>query len=171
MQSSLRTLLPVGLVVLDSEPGEFWCGAWMNVNIAVWEKSASRGAVERLDRTVPARLKALSQRLSTVHIATPTAGVPGADVRAAFAETAKRWGHTTGCVSVVIEHAGFAASALRSAVTGIQLVSGAAFPMRAHKSIDEAVPWFVEAHAQTTGVKLPAEELSLVLQSARACCG
>jgi hypothetical protein len=170
MQSSPQTVLPDGLVALDAEPGEFWCGAWMNVNIAVWRASASRAAVERLDRTVPERVQALSQRLSTVHIATPRAGVPGADARAAFAEAAKRWAHTTGCVSVVIEHAGFAASALRSAVTGVQLVSGAVFPMRAHKSIDEAVPWFVEAHAQTTGVKLPAEELSRVLQSARACC-
>jgi hypothetical protein len=170
MQSSPQRVLPAGLVVLDSEPGEFWCGAWMNVNIVVWQTSASREAVERLDRTIPPRLKALSQRLSTVHIGTSGAGVPGADVRAAFAEAAKRWAHATGCVSVVIEHAGFAASALRSAVTGIHLVSGAAFPMRAHKSIDEAVPWFVEIHTQTTGVKLPAEELLRVLRSARACC-
>jgi hypothetical protein len=171
MQSSLRTSLPLGLEVLDSEPGVFWYGGWKNLNIAVWENSASRSAVERLDRIVPARVKALSQRLSTVHIATPGAGVPSSDARAAFADAAKRWAEITGCVSVVIEHAGFAASALRSAVTGIQLVSGAGFPMRAHKSIDEAVPWLVETHAQTTTVKLAAAELLAVLQAARACCG
>src|SRR5262249_24461328 len=137
------------LTTLEHEPGTFWYGAWKDVNIAVWQRSATGSAVTRIDRTVPGRIKALPGRHSTVHIALATAGTPEPDARAAFAESAKRWIDVTCCVAVVLEQTGFLASAIRSAVTGIQLISGTQFPLRVHRSIEEAVPWFVEMHEQT----------------------
>jgi hypothetical protein len=170
-QHAPRISEPPGLTTLDSEPNAFWYGAWKNVNIVVWAQAATREAVERLDRFIPERAEAHPERLSTVHIATPTAGVPNADARAAFADTAKRWPHNTGCVAVVLEHKGFAASAMRSAVTGIQLLASIGFPLRSHRSLEEAVPWLVEMHTKTTRVELDPGELRLVLQSARSRCG
>ena len=140
------------------------------MNIAVWKDAASTAAISRIEATIPARLKTHPGRLSTVHIALPSSGAPTAEVRAAFAETAKRWQNITGCVAVVVEHTGFIASALRSAVTGIHLVSGAEFPMRAHRTVAEAVPWLVEMHAQTTKVQLVPSDVMQVLNAARAHC-
>jgi hypothetical protein len=169
-QPAPLTTEPLDLTTLDSEPRAFWYGAWKNVNIAVWEQAATREFVGRIDRFIPVRFKAHPERLSTVHIATAASGAPDADARAEFAAAAKRWPHVTGCVAVVIEHKGFAASALRSAVTGIQLVSGLAFPLRSHRTLEEAVPWLVEAHAKTTTVELDPDELLRALQSARRKC-
>ena len=163
-----RIQTPPGLLLLEREPGVFWYGAWRRVNIAVWQRPASADAVTRIDRTIPTRVKTVPGRHSTVHIGLANAGAPTAEARTAFAETAKRWRHIIGCVSVVIEDRGFVASAVRSAVTGIHLLAGAEFPMRAHRSIDEAAVWVVETHERTAGERLSPAELLQALQAARA---
>jgi hypothetical protein len=169
-QNTSPTAVAPELTVLDSEPGLFWYGAWQNMSFVVWEQSATLEAVERIDRAVPARLK-IHPRLSTVHIATLNAGMPSSAARSAFGEAAKRWAQVTGCVAVVVEYQGFAASALRSMVTAIQLLAGSPFPMRVHGSFEEAVPWLVQTHARTTNVRLAPDALMQVLQAARKQVG
>lgn len=158
------------LTTLDHEPGNFWYGAWKDVNVAVWRQAASAAAVARIDHTIPGRIKALPGRHSTVHIALASVGPPTSEARTAFAESARRWKDITGAVAVVIENNGFLASALRSAVTGIQLLSGTQFPLRAHKSIEEAAPWLVEHHERTARVTHAASDVLHLLQMARTYC-
>jgi hypothetical protein len=156
-----------GIERLDAEPGRFWFGAWRNVNILVWESTADLHAVERLEHTIPPRVAAHPEGLSTVYIIPETAGPPPADVRAAFAAQGKRWRKTIACLSVVIEHTGFLGSAMRSAITGITLISPDRFKTGIHESIAEAAAWLPGPHQSLTGLRIDPAELQRVLESAR----
>jgi hypothetical protein len=72
------------LIVMDTQPGAFWFGAWGNINVLVWFKAPDLDGVKRLDATNPERVRAHPEKLSTVYIATATAGPPESDARTAL---------------------------------------------------------------------------------------
>jgi hypothetical protein len=108
------------------------------------------------------------QGLSTVHVMTESAGPPTHEARRGFAETGRRWEKSIRCVSLVIEREGFWGSALRSAVTGIQmLLNRANYPIEVHASIAETAAWLPSRHFARSGVRLDPGGLLNALHSAR----
>jgi hypothetical protein len=153
--------------VLDVEPGEFWFGAFRNLNVIVWHTGASVNAVRRLDRTNPARTQAHPERISTAYIAMPTATPPSAEARDALNAMHNQWGHTVGAGVVVIERAGLVGLAIRSAVTGMIMLAPKHYRVKVCDSVDVAAPWLAEHHARSTGVEVAADDLLAVLRHAR----
>jgi hypothetical protein len=137
------------------------------VNITVWHASGDERAVRSIEDTLPARVARFPEGVSGVHIITESAGLPTSGARDALVESARKWGKLTAGVAVVIERAGFWGSALRSAVTGIQMVSKAEFPIRVVGSLREAAQWLPDVHEQRTGVALPRTRFAEALQAAR----
>ncbi|HET6338918.1 MAG TPA: hypothetical protein VFG30_37120 [Polyangiales bacterium] len=156
------------LVVMDSEPGAFWFGAWRNINLLVWLQGATLDAVSRLDRTNLERTQAHPEKLTTVHIVTAIAGPPDPDARDAFNTMHLQWGHTVGCAAVVIERSGFVGVAVRSVITGMVLLAPKHYRVKVFDSIEPAAPWLVEQHARSTSVQTTETELRSVLRAARA---
>ncbi len=158
----------LGFSVVDEEPGVFVFATYSNVNILVWVGSASGAITDRIERIVAQQVPANPQGLSTVHVMTTLSTPPDAEARHGFAETARRWEHTIMCVSLVIEREGFWGSAMRSALTGIQmLVSPGHYPIKVHSSIAEAAVWLPKNHLARSGVKLDPEDFLSVLHAVR----
>lgn len=156
-------------VLVDEEPGTFVFVTYANVNIYVWVDSATGPIADRLEQHVARQVPQSPNGLSTVHVMTDTAGPPTPDARRGFAETALRWEKSIRCVSLVIERQGFWGSALRSAVTGIQmLLKRVDYPVEVHASIGETAAWLPSRHHARSGIKLDPAGLLKALQSARA---
>ncbi len=62
---------------------------------------------------------------------------------------------------------GFWNSALRSAITGVLMLTPRSFPVRIHNTIDEVVGWLPDEHLRRTKVRLSPAELAAALQAAQ----
>lgn len=152
---------------LAAEPSAFWFGAYRNLNLLVWLRAATGTAVERIDRTNPARVAAHPEGISTVHVILESAGPPDTDARNRLNAMHARWGKTVGCAAVVIEQRGFAGVTMRSVVTGMTLLLPKHFRLRVFDSVEAAAPWLSENHARSTRVQLTPEQMLTVLLEAR----
>jgi hypothetical protein len=166
--SAARLEVTPPVTVMDSQPGEFWFGAWCNINVLVWFSSPNIEGVKRLEATNPERVRAHPEKLSTVHIAAATSGPPESEARAALNEMHKHYGDTVGCAAVVIEHGGLLGAAVRSAVTGMMMVAPKHYRVKVFDTIDPVAPWLAENHARSTGVSLAVNDVLAVLRFARA---
>jgi hypothetical protein len=156
-------------VLVDEEPGMFVFATYANVNMFIWSGFATGAITDRLEQHVARQVPMNPYGLSTVHVMTDTAGPPTPEARRGFAETGRRWEKSIIAVSLVIEREGFWGSALRSAVTGIQmLLRRADYPIHVHASIAETAAWLPSKHLARSGVKLDPSELLRALQGARS---
>jgi hypothetical protein len=158
---------PVPVQLLDAEPGAFWFGTFHNINILVWLRAATKEAIERLDRTNPARTRAHPERISTIHIITEHAAPAGGEARAALEKMNARWGHTVGCAAVVIELSGFAGVVMRTAVTGVTMLAPKNYRIRVFDGVDSATPWLAKEHARSTQVSFSEPAVLNALREAR----
>ena len=110
---------------------------------------------------------AMIDGVSGVQLITHGAGMPTAGARTALAEQARKFSDGTVAVAVVIEQAGFFGSAMRSAVTGIQMLAKAAFPIKVFRSVQEVAAWLPGPHAERTGTVLDPARLEAVLETVR----
>jgi hypothetical protein len=167
MSATIRAVIPPPVELLDAEPGAFWFGTFHNLNILVWLRAATKEAIERLDRTNPARTRAHPERISTIHIITERASPAGGEARAALEKMNARWGHTVGCAAVVIELSGFAGVMMRTAVTGVTMIAPKNYRIRVFDGIDSAAPWLSKEHARSTQVAFAAPAVLSALRAAR----
>jgi hypothetical protein len=138
-----------------------------DVTITVWHSSGDELAVRSLDDVSALRLPRYPRGVSGVHLVKHNAGLPTAGARSALVASARKWSAQVAAVAVVIEQAGFFGSAMRSAVTGIQLLSKAEFPMRVFASTRAAADWLTVPHAERTGTVLEPASFDAALQRAR----
>lgn len=156
-------------MVVDEEPGLYTFAMHRNVNVFVWVGSATGALTERVGKIVANQVAHNTRGLSTVHVMTPLASPPSAEARRGFAEIGQRHLSSIVSVSLVIEREGFWGSAMRSAVTGIQLLLQCAeYPIKVHSSIAETAAWMPLNHLARSGVRLDAVEFLSALQTARA---
>lgn len=141
--------------------------AYRDVTITVWHGSADDVAVHVMDQVAATRIARFPGGVSGVHVVTHGAGMPTAGARSALAASARKWSAQTAAVAVVLEQAGFFGSAMRSAVTGIQMLSKAEFPIRVFGSTREAAGWLPGPHVQRTGTTLDAARFDAALQQSR----
>jgi hypothetical protein len=155
--------------ILDDVPGTYTFASYHNVNIFVWVSSATGVITDRIQRIVAKQVPANPKGLSTIHVMTPLATPPSPEARRGFADIARRWHDSIVSASLVIEREGFWGSALRSAVTGIQmLLANGDYPVKVHGNVAEAAAWVATNHFVRSGVKLDATELLAALESARS---
>jgi hypothetical protein len=166
----LRVLpTPSGFRVIDEEPNVYALAMYKNVNIFVWVGAARGDITDRFMQIVAAQMPHHPNGLSTVHVMTHLSAPPSAEARRGFAEIAKRFLHSVVSVSLVIEREGFWGSAMRSAVTGVQLLlQRADYPVKVHASVEETAQWMPTQHAARSGIKLDPGEFLTALRSARA---
>jgi hypothetical protein len=157
---------PIFTIALE-RPSEMLMATYKNVNIIVWYAAASGEAVEMLDEATVARVRDCPSGISAIHVASHTAGLPSAEARDGLVRSSKRWSAHLACVAVVIERKGFWASAMRGAVTGIQMLAPRSFVSQVHDSIEQATEWLPPHHSKRTGVQLEAAELLSVVRRVR----
>jgi hypothetical protein len=152
------------LRVVTTEPGTCGVGVANNLMIAVWWWQATGSAVQRLFPIVEVLNQEYPQGYSHIHIVKDKAPIPTSEARAGFL---RLMGHPAlGHVAVVIGGQGFWASAMRSAITGMQIISPRGFQLRLQGSIREVVAWLPEAHLKRTGVEIESAALLAMLERA-----
>jgi hypothetical protein len=133
--------------------------------IAVWWSQATGSAVQRFLPIVEGLSQKYPQGYSHIHIVKDKAGIPTPEARAGFLQLMSE--PALGHVAVVIGGQGFWASAMRSAITGMQIMSPRAFQLRLHGSVSEVVASLPEAHLKRTGVENETAALAAMLECAQ----
>jgi hypothetical protein len=154
------------LTLLDSEPGVVTVYAHGNITIIVWWGRASPQAAQRLHRVTEQRRKQHPEGLSAIHIVKGDVVLPDQATRDALVRVMKDSDTSLAALAVVIGGGGFWASALRSVITGMRVLSRSAFELRLHGTIDEALAWLPDKHAQRTGVAVDKDRLRHSLETA-----
>jgi hypothetical protein len=152
----------------DSEPGRFRCSCWQNVTFLLWSDQATLNAVQRIQRITKAMIQRYPGGHSNVSFVLKGVRPPADDARVAMLRSFDARISTLKCLSTITEGDGFWASTLRSSVINMGMSSGSQLQMRMHASIDEAVRWLPEVHAEQTGVELDPRELAEALRAFRA---
>lgn len=158
---------PAEPIILEATPGELWFGAWGPINAVIWARLATVDMVTRINRGLAARYDALDHtRMSTIHVVLPDVGPPDTDVRAALVDMNERWEHAVACGAVVIERAGWAGVALRSAITGIIMLAPKHYRVKVFDELESCAPWVAEQHSRVTSVPVEAAQLLQCLHHA-----
>lgn len=141
---------------------------WKNVDILIWDKAPSPGGVRQMNRTVFQLLRDDKTMRSGVHVLTPTSGPPEGEARDEFHRFAQSHTKSVACAAVVVEHLGFMAGAIKSAVTAMLLVSGQHMNLRLFRTFDDVVKWLPRVHTERSGVAVEPAALLSLLQTTRA---
>jgi len=145
------------------ERGHCAFGVWKNLVIAVWTRAGTGETVRELVR-VGSTVKG---KYSAIHIINSGAGLPTPEGRAALVELLQQRTGKLACLAVVLRGHGFWASAIQSAVTGLQLVVPKAIvKLRICDTLEQAAEWLAAEHGGLTGVDLGANDLRAVLNDA-----
>lgn len=157
---STLTKLPAKPRKLASRDGQYSCWLYRNVAINLWLAEPTLTGVAAITALTAERQSECPEGVASVHWLVPGVTLPSAKVRAALSDVLVRFpGHVTS-VSVVFETEGFFASAMRSAVTGIGLLSPKSIPMRVFGSLHDFARWLPDIHVRATGVQLTSSELT-----------
>jgi hypothetical protein len=152
-------------VLIGGAPGVHEVWLWHNVLIIAWRDRATAHAARALTATTG---EVLAQRrfdkLSYIHMILNKLELPDSQVRTALVDSTKQYHMHMGCSAVIVSGGGFWASAIRSFITGIRVLTPRSMELRIHGSIAELESWFCTVHAEKTGIELDSDALTLVLQ-------
>jgi len=156
------------LSLLDEEPGSFQFFAWKNVTIMVWLATPEVAHIERLVRMGDARIASVGGgKLSDIHLVTRGVGLPDADVRSALLTASRTGSPHLAAVGVWLAGSGFWASAVRSLVTGMNVVLREPFELRMFAELEALSEWLPGVHESVTGVPITAPRLLGMLRRAQ----
>ena len=155
------------LRLLDEEPGAFQFFAWRNITIFVWLTTPEAAHIDRLVKMGEARIASASGKLSDVHLVTREVGLPDADARAALLEASRAGGPHLAAVAVWLAGSGFWASAVRSFVTGMNVVLREPFELRMFAELEELTEWLPAVHESRTGIAISPPRLLGMLRRAQ----
>lgn len=144
--------------ILGEIAGIAIAAAYRNVEIIAWHRTATLEVVERLLPATQQIARRHPQGFSAFHIVSRTAGVPTRDARERLITIGKQFTSQTIAVAVVLDHTGFAASALRSLVTTMTLLIRPRHATAVYRNIGEAAQWLATQHAKR-GTPLDSAEL------------
>lgn len=131
---------------LGGSAGHWAFYRWRNVGINVWQKAADGpSAVEATELALTVRDQC-PRGYSLVHLALPKSGVPDGAARSVFAQRLSDHIDRVFSVGILVEEQGFAASALRSAVTGILLLGPRHFPTYVKSTLEDLCDRLVDEH-------------------------
>lgn len=135
-------------------------GSIRNAIVFSWLDDATVETIQFLEQLCEKQSAARTRCISALHIIHPGVGLPSADVRTALVGAMKRYSNVLGCMGVVLQGAGFWASAMQSALIGIRMLAPVGLSqLRVGASLDEIVPWLVIGHEQRTDERLSESSL------------
>lgn len=120
------------------------------VIVVVWTQQATPPGVEHL-RGVTQRVAAMSEQgFSVMHLIAPGISLPDAQTRGMLSKLAIEFSPVKS-LAIVIPGTGFWASAMRSMVTGILMVSGARFEVKTFSTASDAAVWTAQKRMLSSG--------------------
>ena len=139
---------------------------YRNIGINHWRADVSPESVTKLAALVPDRIRESPHGVTSIHWLDAGVSLPNAEVRAILSDIMVRYPDHVKAVGAVIETEGFAASALRSVVTGIMLVAPTAIPVRVFGNLADLAAWLPDVHFRPTGVRGTTDEVASVVRDA-----
>ena len=155
----MRTVLePFG-----GEPGVVSFYGYENITIIVWHAKPTLAAAQHLFRVSHRRRAEFSHGISVVHLVQVTFEMPDGPTRDEFVRLLRDGGGKLAVLCVIVGAGGFWASALRSLITGLRVLSRGSFDMGLHTNITEGVEYLLPRHVAKTGVAIDGEQFTSVL--------
>jgi hypothetical protein len=155
------------LRLIDQEPGRCAFFAWKNITIMVWLALPDVAEVERLVRMGKGRASETPGKLSDVHLIARKMGLPDAAARSALITATRSGSPHLAAVGVWLAGSGFWVSAVRSFVTGLNVVVRGPFELRMFADLDALAEWLPPIHESRTGVAVTPAQLLDVLRRAQ----
>lgn len=152
------TLLPLG-----GEPGVVSFYGFENITIIVWHAKPTLTAAQHLSRVSIRRRTEFEQGISVIHLVQVTFEMPDASTRDSFLKLLRDGGGKLAVLSLIVGTGGFWASALRSLVTGLRVLSRGTFELGLHTDVREGVDYLAPRHFAQTGVPIDPDQLTGVL--------
>lgn len=151
------------LEALETEPGVLSIYGFENISIFVWHAKPTLAAAQQLARVSMRRRAEFAHGISVVHLVQATFEMPDPATRDAFVKLLRDGGGKLAVLCVIGGDGGFWASALRSLITGLRVLSRGSFDLGLHTDVGEAVKYLLPRHLEKTGVPINAEQLTSVL--------
>jgi hypothetical protein len=137
-------------------------GHWHGVMTSVWATRTTLELVIEIEKLL-VTLSETHPKISAVHLITTSFSPPPADVRARLGALTQRHGEMLVCSATMLGGTGFWASAIRGAVTGIQVLDLRRQRQRVFAELDELADWVVPRHNEATGSSITPHELRQAL--------
>ena len=148
---------------LGDEPGVVSFYGYENITIIVWHAKPTLAAAQHLARVSQRRRAEFVQGISVVHLVQVTFEMPDGPTRDEFVRLLRDGGGKLAVLCVIVGAGGFWASALRSLVTGLRVLSRGSFDLGLHTDMAEAIEYLRPRHLAKTGVAISGEQFSSVL--------
>jgi hypothetical protein len=148
---------------LGGEPGVVSLYGLENITIIVWHGKPTVAAVEQLTRVSQHRRAKFSHGISAVHLVPATFELPDGPTRDMFVKLLRDGDGKLAVVCVLIRGGGFWASAMRSLLTGLRVLSRGSVDLGLHTELGATVDYLLPRHHEKTGVPIGREQLSAVL--------
>ena len=133
-------------------------GHWHGVMSSVWATRTTFELVAEIEKLLVAVSKSYP-KISAVHLITSSFSLPPADVRAKLGDLTQRYGDRLACSATMLGGTGFWASAIRGAVTGIQVIDLRRRRQRVFADLEELANWVAPKHNEATGSTITPQEL------------
>lgn len=135
--------------------GRYAAGTSRGLIVFSWADDAAVETVQLLEQLCEKQSEGRTRCVSALHVIHPDVGLPSSDVRVALVAAMKRYADVLGCMGIVLLGAGFWASAMQSALTGIRMLAPVgSSQMRIASSPAEIIPWLVAGHEKHVGERL-----------------
>jgi len=117
---------------------------WANLIFAIFKKETTLAGVQKVRQAYERSWRLNPNGLCTMMIVEPRAPMPGAEVRKALAEALAVGSGRTLMSAVIHEGSGFHASAVRSVVTGLAMLTRLPFPHQVFATVRDAANWMAK---------------------------
>lgn len=156
-------LTRAGVESFGGEPGVVSLYGFENITIIVWHGKPTVAAAQQLSRVSQRRRAEFSHGISAVHLVQVTFEMPDGPTRDTFVKLLRDGGGKLAVLCVVVRGGGFWASAMRSLLTGLRVLSRGSFDLGLHTDLREAIDYLLPRHHAKTGVPISREQLTSVL--------
>jgi hypothetical protein len=142
--------------------------SWRNVLIAIWTTQGTGPLAEKLGEIARPFSKSHPEGFSSVHVIGKKPPLPTSEARDKLLSLMADFSGNVACIGTVLEGSGFWASAVRSFIVGLRLLSPRTFEMQTYATLSELTNWMVAPHATRTGVAIEPVEFERILATLRA---
>ena len=153
--------------MLATVPGHYQICSLQNLTLVFWAAQANAAAAHNILLVTRKFVLQHPEGFSCIHIVREGAAVPDAAARAGFVKMMDEFQQHMKCVGVVLDGAGFWASAVQGAITGMRMLAPRTFVIRIASSTDEIASWLAPESSRRTGIKVEPAHVSEAIHAAR----
>lgn len=141
--------------------------AHRNVMIAAWTAQGTGPLIDAFGRALGHFIAQHAQGVSSVHLIAPDLPLANSDAREGLSALMKKHDRDLACAGTVLDGTGFWASATRSVIMSLQLLTPSTFAVRTCGTDAELAGWMLKPHARRTGIELEQQALERAMAGAR----